>query len=84
MITGFSISASFFTSVNFIFFLSSTGFLLPVLLDITMFFHIEKQVTNADNTTATKTLKDIIWISGIFFPLLDKTWQYMLGIPDMA
>ena len=49
---------------------------------MTKSFYIGKLVTSADNTNVKKTLKDSIWIARVFFPSLDKAWQYMLGIPD--
>ena len=62
----------------------SSGLLLLVILNMTKPFHIGKPVTSADITTATKPLKDIIWIFGVLFSFLDKSWQYMIGISNPA
>ncbi len=80
--TSFSMSADLFASASPIVPSLFAGPLLPIILDMTKPFHIRKPVTSADNTTITKILKGTIWIGGILFPFLDKTWQYMLGIPD--
>lgn len=82
--TGSSGSASPSASTGFIVFSPSASLLWPIILDMTKPFYIEKLVTSAENTTNTKILKDTIWIAGILFPSLDKTWQYMLGISDWA
>lgn len=60
MTINFSTSAGFFASAGLIILFLSTGFLLPVILDITKSFYIEKSVINADNTIATKIPKDTI------------------------
>lgn len=44
----------------FIVFLLFASFLVPVILNMTKLFYIEKLVINIDNTTITKTLKDTI------------------------
>lgn len=78
------------TSVDFTFFSGliissfSPSFLLPVIPNITKLFYIRKPVTKAYNTLAIKILKSIIWTVRISILFLDKAWQYMLGIPDLA
>lgn len=47
-------------STSLIVFLLSTSFLLLVVLDMTKFFYLKKLIISVDNTTATKTLKNII------------------------
>lgn len=53
-------SSSSFTFASLIISSPSAGSLLPFVLDIAKPFDIRKPVTNADNTTYTETLKDII------------------------
>ena len=84
MTTSSSASLGSSASAGLIVFPLSAGLLLPVVLDMTKPFYIRKPVTNADNTTATKTLRGTIWITGVPFVSLNKAWQYMLGIPDLA
>lgn len=57
MIGMFSSFVDLFMSAGLIVFSLSTGFLLPVIPNITKCFYIGKQVINADNITGTKTLK---------------------------
>lgn len=59
---------------------SHTG--LSIIQDMIKPFFIGKPVTIADNTISWIYTKDTIWINGVPFPSLDKTRQYMLGIPD--
>lgn len=49
-----------FASTSLIVFLLSTSLLLLVVLDMTKFFYLKKLIISVDNTTATKTLKNII------------------------
>lgn len=57
---GFSISTSFFTLTGLIVASLSANLLLLVVLNIIKPFYIKKLVINANNTTVTKILKDII------------------------
>lgn len=82
--TDFSISAKPSASASSIIPSPSASPLLPLVLDMTKPFHIGKRITSIDNITIIKILKDTIWIARIPFLLLDKAWQYMLGILDHA
>lgn len=72
MSVGPSTSVNFFTSSSLIIPSVSASSLLPVVLNITKPFHIGKAVTNGDNLTVKKTLKNIIWIVDVSFFSLDK------------
>lgn len=73
-----------FVSADLIVSSLSTCFLLLVVLNMTKPLHIRKPVISVNNITVIKTLKDIILIVRVFFPFLNKDWQYMLDISDPA
>ena len=57
MITSSFMSAGPSASAGLIVLSLSAGFLLPVILNTTKLFYIQKPVTSVDSTTATKILK---------------------------
>lgn len=53
-------SASLFVFTGLIIIIPFVNPLLPIILNMIKLFNIRKQVTNINNTTITKTFKDII------------------------
>ena len=76
--------ANLFASTGFIIFLPLISCLIPVILNMTRLFNIGKPVISADNKSGIKTTKDIIWVARVLFPFINKVWQYMLDIPNLA
>ena len=72
-------STNSFASASLLVLSPFVNLLLSIILDITMLFHIGKQVTSTD-----KILKDKILIAWVHFPSLDEVWQYMLEILNQA